>query len=98
MKAKRTTAMPLYIEFQDVKSYGQGPWYFGSKKGGGEMTYSTKGIRQVLRKLGFKPLSGGAATGHEVWGNTCGKTIRPLLRKKTIHVGSLFCLGTEIES
>jgi hypothetical protein len=59
--------------------------------------YSVNVVKAALRKIGFKPFGKGNASGHEIWRNEKGSRIRPVLRKKDVHVGSLYCLGQDLE-
>ncbi len=60
-------------------------------------TISTKRVKQVLKKLGFKPVPGNAS-GHSIWQDNLGRCCRPVLRKKEIGYGVVFSLGLELEN
>lgn len=57
----------------------------------------TKAVRRVLRQFGLRPRARGNATGHEVWVDPCGRTCRPVLRKKDVPFAIVFSLGQELE-
>ncbi len=59
--------------------------------------YSVNDVRAALRKIGFKPFGRGNASGHEIWRNENGSKVRPVLRKKDVHVRTLYCLGQDLE-
>lgn len=58
---------------------------------------SSKTLREKLRGLGFQQIPG-AKEGHELWMDQCGRTVRPVLRKKDVHIGCLYSLGLEMEN
>ena len=56
----------------------------------------SKRIRRALFALGFRPLSSGTG-GHEIWEDSQRRRVKPALRKKEIHEGSLYALGVQLE-
>ncbi len=62
-------------------------------------TVSSNKVRRVLRRyFSLKPSSQGNGTGHEVWVDACGRSCKPLLRKKDVSLADLFSLGREMET
>ncbi|MGC8659812.1 MAG: hypothetical protein ACP5U1_12115 [Desulfomonilaceae bacterium] len=59
--------------------------------------YSAKAVREALRKIGFRPFGKGNASGHEIWRNQNNCRIRPVMRKKDVHIRTLYCLGLDLE-
>lgn len=60
-------------------------------------TVATKQVKSVLLKLGLKSTKGNG-TGHEQWKNANGNKCLPVLRHKEMSMGSLYCLGEQLES
>jgi len=60
-------------------------------------TISSRDLRKILRRLGFKPSVGGS-DGHQIWKDRNGVRIRPVLRKHEVHIAVVYSLGRELES
>jgi hypothetical protein len=52
-------------------------------------------VRKVLKRFGLQPQARGNATGHEAWVDACGRTCRPVLRKKDVSIAVVFSLSKE---
>jgi len=58
----------------------------------------TRRLKDVLRsQFGFIRGNGGK-TGHETWVDRHGRRIHPVLRHKSVSLGSLYCTGMELEA
>jgi hypothetical protein len=59
---------------------------------------ATRHLKDVLsRQFGFTRGNGGS-TGHETWVDQHGRRIHPVLRHKSVSLGSLYCTGMELEA
>lgn len=61
-------------------------------------TFPTKKVKDVLQNLGLKPQCKGNGSGHEVWTDATGKRCNPVFRHKDLSQGSLYALGSQLES
>ena len=59
---------------------------------------SVRKVRRLLRKVGFRKSPKGNATGHEVWSDALGRRCLPVMRRKEIHIGQLYCLAHQLET
>lgn len=61
-------------------------------------TLSTRQIEKGLRLLGFEKRSGrGRRDGHEDWVHKSGVKVNPPLRKKELHIRTLYALTEALE-
>lgn len=58
--------------------------------------FDANAVREVLKKLGFS--YDGNTGGHEVWTNSTGRRVTPVLRHGTVSRGSLYALGHQLET
>ncbi len=60
-------------------------------------TIDRRVVQTTLRKLGSQPVGRGNSSGHEIWRDASGHSIRPVFRKRDVHIASVYALGAELE-
>lgn len=59
-------------------------------------TIPVKKVKIILHNLGLRQAKGNG-TGHDIWMDSIGQQVHPVLRHKDMPYFSLYCLGKELE-
>lgn len=59
-------------------------------------TYPIKRVKMALRKFDFFPINHGNGSGHDVWCDSAGHEVHPVMRKRDVPYAYLYALATAL--